>query len=70
MAPRIDRTFRLDHSDLQKIEDTLADQPWLAGDTYSLADIAVTPYVNRLDTLGMWKCGSARVRGLRTGSSG
>jgi glutathione S-transferase len=35
------------------MENTLAEQPWLAGDTYSLADIAVTPYVNRLDMLGM-----------------
>jgi glutathione S-transferase len=31
---------------------------WLAGDTFSLADIAMTPYVNRLDMLGwqqMWE---------------
>ena len=52
-APRIDRTFRLYDSYLQKMEDTLADQPWLAGDTYSLADIGMAPYVNRLDMLGM-----------------
>jgi glutathione S-transferase len=35
------------------MEDTLAQQRWLAGDTYSLADIAMTPYVNRLDMLAM-----------------
>ena len=52
-APRVDRTFRLYDSYLQKIEDTLVHQSWLAGDTYSLADIAMTPYVNRLDMLGM-----------------
>jgi glutathione S-transferase len=52
-APRVDRTFRLYDSYLQKMEDTLADQRWLAGDTYSLADIAMAPYVNRLDMLGM-----------------
>jgi len=52
-APRVDRTFRLYDSYLQKMEDTLARQRWLAGDTYSLADIAMTPYLNRLDMLGM-----------------
>jgi glutathione S-transferase len=52
-APRVDCTFRLYDNYLQKMEDTLAHQPWLAGDTYSLADIAVVPYVNRLDMLGM-----------------
>ena len=52
-APRVDRTFRLYDSYLQKMEDTLARQPWLAGTTYSLADIAMAPYVNRLDMLGM-----------------
>jgi ganglioside-induced differentiation-associated protein 1 len=35
------------------MERTLAGQRWLAGDTFSLADIAMTPYVNRLDMLGM-----------------
>jgi glutathione S-transferase len=52
-APRVDRTFRLYDGYLQKMEDTLAQQRWLAGDTYSLADIAMTPYVNRLDMLAM-----------------
>jgi glutathione S-transferase len=52
-APRVDRTFRLYDSYLQKMEDTLAEQAWLAGDTLSLADIGMAPYVNRLDMLGM-----------------
>ncbi len=52
-APRVDRTFRLYDSYLQKMEDTLAHQRWLAGDAFSLADIALAPYVNRLDMLGM-----------------
>jgi glutathione S-transferase len=52
-APRVDRTFRLYDSYLQKMEDTLARARWLAGDTLSLADIAMAPYVNRLDMLGM-----------------
>jgi glutathione S-transferase len=52
-APGIERPFRLYDSYLQKMEDTLADSRWLAGDTFSLADIGVTPYVNRLDMMGM-----------------
>jgi len=42
-APRVERTFRLYDSYLQKMEDTLAQEPWLAGDTLSLADIAMAP---------------------------
>ena len=38
---------------LQRLEDTLADNPWLAGPDFSLADISLAPYVNRLDMLGM-----------------
>jgi glutathione S-transferase len=52
-APRVARTFRLYDSYLQKMEDTLEHHSWLAGSTYSLADIAMAPYVNRLDMLGM-----------------
>jgi glutathione S-transferase len=52
-APGLRATYRLYDSYLDKMEKALADQPWLAGETFSLADIAVTPYVNRLDMLGM-----------------
>ncbi len=52
-APGLGETFRLYDGYLGKMERTLAGQPWLAGATFSLADIAVTPYVNRLDMLGM-----------------
>jgi glutathione S-transferase len=38
---------------LQDMDTTLADNEWLAGDRFSLADIAVIPYVNRLDVLNM-----------------
>ena len=38
---------------LSDMEAALADGDWLAGPAYSLADIAVTPYVYRLDMLGM-----------------
>jgi hypothetical protein len=46
------------------MEKTLAARPWLAGETFSLADIAVAPYVNRLDMLGMaqmWESARPRV---------
>jgi glutathione S-transferase len=36
---------------LDDMEARLQDGPWLAGGTYSLADIAVTPYVTRVDHL-------------------
>jgi glutathione S-transferase len=52
-APRVERTFRLYDSYLQKIEDALRERSWLAADVMSLADIAMVPYVNRLDMLGM-----------------
>jgi glutathione S-transferase len=52
-APGVERTFRLYDGYLQKIEDTLLHRRWLAADTFSLADTSVTPYVNRLDMLGM-----------------
>jgi glutathione S-transferase len=52
-APGIGETFRLYDSYLDKMEKVLATGPWLAGVSFSLADIAMTPYVNRLDMLGM-----------------
>lgn len=40
---------------LSDMERTLAEGgPWLAGDSYSLADAAYTPYVIRLDELNLW----------------
>ena len=52
-APGIDATFRLYDRYMQKMEDTLQKRRWLAGRQFSLADIAITPYVNRLDMMGM-----------------
>lgn len=43
---------------LGRVNKALESSEWLAGDTFSLADIGVTPYVNRLDMLGlsfMWE---------------
>jgi glutathione S-transferase len=61
-APGIDRPFRLYDSYLQKMEDALQDRPWLAGDTFSLADAGMAPYVNRLDMLGMSEMWAKRPR--------
>jgi glutathione S-transferase len=52
-APGIDRPFRLYDRYLQKMDDALRQHDWLAGDAFSLADVAMTPYVNRLDMLDM-----------------
>jgi glutathione S-transferase len=52
-TPGLGEKYRLYDRYLSKMEEVLAKQTWLAGDTFSLADIAMTPYVNRLDMLGM-----------------
>jgi glutathione S-transferase len=38
---------------LKKKDKALVDSPWLAGETFSLADIGVLPYVNRVYVLNM-----------------
>lgn len=52
-TPGVDTKFRAYDHYLGEMESTLQNQKWLAGDTFSLADIGLTPYVNRLDMLGM-----------------
>ncbi len=52
-APDVGDAFRAYDAFLEKMEKALATRPWLAGDTFSLADIGVAPYVNRLAMLGM-----------------
>ena len=57
-APGIEETIRLYSNYLVKMDETLLKSEWLAGDTFSLADIGLAPYVNRLDMLsmsGMWE---------------
>jgi glutathione S-transferase len=54
-TPGLGEKYRLYDSYLDKMEKALAQRAWLAADTFSLADIAMTPYVNRLDMLGMSK---------------
>lgn len=48
-APAVRRFDRL----LADMEDALSTGSWLAGDTYSLADVAFTPYMVRLAHLGL-----------------
>ncbi|MFL6798395.1 MAG: glutathione S-transferase family protein [Xanthobacteraceae bacterium] len=52
-APGIEKAFLLYDAFLQKMEERLNTGSWLAGPTFSLADIALTPYVTRLDMMGM-----------------
>lgn len=52
-APGVAEKFRMYDRYLQKMEDALQDRPWLAGPAFSLADVSLAPYVNRLDMLGM-----------------
>jgi glutathione S-transferase len=59
-APGAADKIRLYAGYLRKMEDTLVPSKWLVGDEFSMADIAMTPYVNRLDVLamdGLWKNG-------------
>ena len=52
-APGIDKSLRLYDSYLQKMEDALTENRWVVGATFSLADIGLVPYVNRLDMMSM-----------------
>jgi len=60
-APGAADKIRLYDSYLHKMEDALAGgDDWLVGNTFSIADIAMTPYVNRLAMMsmrGMWEHG-------------
>ena len=59
-APDAHKKVKLYDSYLQKMETALRDRNWLAGDDYTFADIAMTPYVMRLDMMsmsGMWENG-------------
>ena len=52
-APGIEKAWLFYDDFLQKMEERLKESAWLAGPTFSLADIALTPYVTRLDMLSM-----------------
>ena len=52
-APGAADKIRLYDGYLHAMESTLSEREWLAGDEFSMADIALAPYVNRLAALSM-----------------
>ncbi len=57
-APGAAEKVRLYDRYMGKMEDALADREWLVGNEFTLADIALIPYVNRLDKMsmsGLWE---------------
>ncbi len=80
-APRFAQAVRQYESLLSEMNATLALHQWLAGDSLSLADIAYSPYVTRLDHLGLeglwadkphfagWYVRLAQTKGYREGVS-
>jgi len=80
-APGAADKIRLYDGYLHRMEAALGDRPWLAGPSFSMADIAMAPYLNRLAILameGLWAHGRlpaveawfARVRQRPTFHSG
>jgi len=59
-APGAADKIRLYLAFVDRMEAALAQTEWLAGDTFSMADVALAPYVNRLAALameGVWEGG-------------
>lgn len=59
-APGASEKIMLYDGYLRKMEQVLEQSEWLVGDRFSMADVAMAPYVNRLDALamsGMWTGG-------------
>lgn len=57
-APGAADKIHLYVSYLDRMEQALADRPWLAGERFTMADVAMAPYLNRLQALAMepvWK---------------
>src|SRR5690606_16558749 len=52
-APEAVEALLLYEKVLAEMDAQLARHPWLAGAVYSLADAAVTPYINRFTMLGL-----------------
>ncbi|HTW88289.1 MAG TPA: glutathione S-transferase family protein [Candidatus Binataceae bacterium] len=52
-APDVRDAIKFHDRMLAEMEAALAKSQWLASDSYSLADVSLTPYVNRLEMLGM-----------------
>jgi len=59
-APGASEKVKLYDSYLAKMEDALKESDWLVANRFTIADIALTPYVNRLAMMnmsGMWENG-------------
>lgn len=52
-APGAAAPIRLYHAYLLKMEEALQSGDWLLGDRFSIADVSMAPYVNRLNMLSM-----------------
>lgn len=52
-APDVGEALGVFRRMVRTMEATLAEREWLAGEAYSLADGALTPYANRLEMLGL-----------------
>jgi glutathione S-transferase len=52
-APHVPPALQAFDRYIGEMDDALSRSPYLAGEDYSLADIAATPYVNRAAALGM-----------------
>ena len=52
-APGVDKSVHLYDRYLKKMEVALQHSRWIVGDTFSLADIGLVPYVNRLAMMSM-----------------
>lgn len=61
-ASTLPEHVRLHDLVLGRIEATLADRPWLAGEGFTLADIAILPYVWRLERLNLAQMWAQRPR--------
>jgi len=63
-APAAVQALQFYDKALTDMENQLAQRPWLGGNAFSLADAAVTPYINRFTMLGlsnMWTGARPRV---------
>lgn len=52
-APDVGEALGVFHRLVRAMDEALAGSEWLAGEAYSLADGALTPYANRLEMLGL-----------------
>lgn len=67
--PALHNTMKSFDAVVRRMDAALRDHSWLAGDTFTLADIAMIPYIARLDVmtlLDIWRDSCPRVAGWLT----